>query len=217
MKYFTSTALLASTLALALTGLSAPAFGAQAASSPQLIYIPDNSSAVDHAAIIRSFEEQGFTVSTYAYAGEDRVTYARRIAHEVRDMMSRGHEPSSISVMGGGSGSDIVLLTSAITGNRHVNFVALGSCNRALKDSYSFRLSGNVLALREADDSASESCRPLFIGSPRLNGHRDLVLNTPYGKDLFAGAHNEWIAPAAQWMSDGKVDVGEVKVALLEH
>lgn len=199
--------LLAATLAVAC--------GAATAQEPagHLLYVPDTSTQVDHAAIIREFEGQRFNVATFAPVGEDRVTYARRIADHVRGLMQQGVAPEAISVLGGGSGSDVALLTSAIVGNRHVNYVVLGGCDPMLKDSHHFRLAGEVLALRDAAQGP-RSCRPLFTGSPRLQERRDVRLSTTHGSRLFDTARDEWTKPAVRWMNNGKVDVGEVNVAV---
>jgi len=180
-----------------------------------LLYLPQNSTDVDHLAIIQAFEKEGFVVSTYTYAGEDAYTYARRIANEIRTLTRQGVDPSDISVMGSGSGMTSTLLASAVTGNRHVSYVVLGGCDRALKNYNHIRLSGNVIALRDAGDSGSQSCRPLFTGSPRLSARKDLKLDTSYGAALFNTARAEWTGPASQWMRQGKVDIGEVNIAML--
>jgi len=215
-----------SSLAVAVTMLVALVSGAASAGMPEanasaddnhLIYLPSDAPGVDHAAIIRAFEERGFNVSTYAYAGEDRVTYAKRVAGEIRGLLRRGVDPGNISVVGAGSGSPIALLTSAALGNRHVNYVVLGQCDAQLKQQYTFHLAGNVLGVRDAEDRSSHSCRPMFERSPRLRERFDLVLKTGYGAALFDRPHEAWLQPMVDWTSGGQVDVGDIKVTQVDR
>ena len=63
---------------------------AAAAESPRLIYLPSSESGVDHGAIVRALGAQGFQVATVDSEGQDRLTYARRVAKEVRGLMAQG-------------------------------------------------------------------------------------------------------------------------------
>ncbi|MFC3552448.1 hypothetical protein ACFOLC_15700 [Lysobacter cavernae] len=182
------------------------------AGSPRLIYLPSTEAGVDHAAIVEAFGDQGFDVSTHAYAGEDRRTYARRIAAEIKALMAQGVPAEEINVVGAGTGSAIATLASAAVGNAHVNYVLLGQCDPLLKHQYRFRMSGRVLGVRDDADTASHSCRPLWNESPRVSERQDLVLNTSYGADLFDAPRNEWLQPLLEWSGGGQVDVGEIKV-----
>jgi hypothetical protein len=119
------------------------------AGSPHLIYLPSTEAGVDHAAIVQAFEDQGFEVSTFAYAGEKRLAYAHRIADEVRGLMAKGVAPEEINVVGAGTGSKVATLTSALVGNGHVNYALLGQCDPHMKANYNFRMSGRVLGIHE--------------------------------------------------------------------
>lgn len=206
--------LIAFALTAALFGASVAA-SAQGSNQPHLLYLPDNSSRVDHTAIIQAFESEGFIVDTYAYTNESRVDYAHNIADRIHGLIREGVDPAKISVMGAGWGSDVALLASAVTGNRQVNYVVLGSCNSELKDQPGMHLTGNVMALHDAG-TTSQSCRPLFTGSPRLSARRDIKLSSSFGGALFDTAHSEWTKPATEWMRQGKVNVGEINVAVGE-
>lgn len=182
-----------------------------------LIYLPSRSAGVDHAAIIQALGDMGFTVNTFAYFGETKSDYARRIAGEVRALLSQGVKPAAITVLGAGTGTPIAILTSAVTGNRHVNYVLLGECDSQLKVDYRFRMSGRVLGLRDAADSGSGSCRPLWSASPKVGERRDIVLNTGHGAALFDQPRPEWLQPVAEWAGGGTVDVGKIRVGAVER
>lgn len=192
---------------------AAPAVAADDADSPVLIYLPDNRAATEHTAIIQALGDAGFDVRTHAYAGEDAVTYARRIAREIRTLMATGTDPSRITVLGSGMGSTVAQLTSAAAGNRNVNYVLLGHCDPLLKDEVRFRMAGRILGLRDHADTDSDSCRPLWQDSPKVSARRDTVLHTGLGAALFARPHEMWMKPAVEWGMRGRVKVGEVQVS----
>lgn len=181
-----------------------------------LIYLPSRSPTVDQGAIIKSLGDVGFDVVTLAYAGEPRLDYARRVVGEVRALMAQGIAPAAITVLGAGSGSSIATLTSALTGNRHVNFVLLGQCDPLLKVDYRFRMSGRVLGLRDVADSGSQSCRPLWSSSPKVSERRDLVLDTGHGAALFDQPRPEWLQPLSEWSGGGRVDVGKMRIGYIK-
>ena len=182
-----------------------------------LIYLPSRSPGIDHAAIIQALGDLGFTVNTFAYFGETKSDYARRVAGEVRALISQGVRPAAITVLGAGTGTSIAVLTSAITGKRQVNYVLLGECDSQLKVDYRFRMSGRVLGLRDAADAGSGSCRPLWSGSPNVGERRDIVLNTGHGAALFDQPRPEWLQPVVEWAGGGTVDVGKIRVGAVER
>lgn len=206
-----------SALALACMALlsAAPAAAAAEADAPVLIYLPDNRDDTEHTAIIQAFGDAGFDVRTHAYAGEDAVNYARRIAAEVRGLVASGTDPSQITVLGSGMGSTVAQLASAAVGSRHVSYVLLGNCDRFLKDKVRFRMAGRVLGLRDAADMDSDSCRPLWQDAPKVSDRRDTVLHTGLGAALFAKPHDMWMQPAVEWSTRGRVKVGDVQVSQL--
>lgn len=196
-----------------LAAASTPAMAGDDAESPVLIYLPDNRADTEHMAIIQALGDAGFDVRTYAYAGEDAVTYARRIAGDVHTLMATGTDPSQITVLGSGMGSTVAQLTSAAVGSRQVNYVLLGQCDRFLKDKARFRMAGRILGLRDDADSDSDSCRPLWQDAPKVSARRDTVLHTGLGAALFAHPHDMWMKPAVEWGMRGRVKVGDVQVS----
>lgn len=217
MSRFNRRGVLASAVFVAMTVLAVPAASAgeasAAASDTQyLIYLPSRSPNVDHAANIRTFEEYGLSVLTFAYAGESDRDYARRIRGEVRSLIDRGAAPGAITVVGAGSASGVAALTSAMTGNRNVNYVLLGNCNARLADDSTFHMSGRVLGIRDSEDSASPSCRPLWRNAPKLRQKRDLVLRSGHGAAIFDAPRSEWTRPVADWTRGGNVDIGAIRI-----
>ena len=211
---------LAGALVVAMTvALPAAAQGPQEAVSDAqyLIYLPSQSPSVDQGAIIQSLDDIGFDVITLAYAGELKLDYARRVAGEVRTLLAQGVKPAAITVLGAGTGSPIAVLTLAVTGSRQVNYVLLGECDSLLKVDYRFSMSGRVLGLRDAADSGSGSCRPLWSGSPKVSERRDIVLNTGHGAALFDQPRAEWLQPVAEWAGGGTVDVGKIRIGAVER
>lgn len=213
MTSFKKHSKLCRSMAVALLTIAMPTLASESMEQGvrHLIYLPSNTDRVDHAAIIQGFIGQGFEVTTLPYAGEDSVNYARRVAGVVRTLMQQGVAAEYINVVGAGTGSPIALLTSAAVGNRNINYVVLGQCDPLLKQQHRFRLSGDVLGVRDVADSGSHSCRPFWQNSPKLRGHQDLALDTGHGAALFDQPRDAWMQPMLDWSTGGKVTVGELQ------
>ncbi len=192
-----------------LTTMLLGASSAVIAGTPHLIYLPSSEAGVDHDAIVKALGDEGFEVSTFAPAGEDRLAYAKRIEKEVRALIAKGVAPEEINVVGAGTGSAVATLTSARVANSHVNYVLLGQCDPILKSEYNFRMSGRVLGIHDDADSASLSCRSLWSESPKVSARQELVLNTGHGATLFHEPRTEWMQPLVDWSAGGRVDVGQ--------
>ncbi len=205
-------ALACATLVAAAPAAAGGGSGADA-NARHLIYLPSRAPAVDHAANVRAFEEQGFLVHMMGQGSESDTDYIFRVRDEVRGLIDRGVPPSAITVLGSGRGSPAAAMVSAATGHRQVNYVMLGRCELALTDDPNFRMSGRVLGLRDAEDRNSRSCRPLWRNSPRVTQRRDVVVHTGLGASLFNAPREAWLRPVAEWSSSGRVNLGEVKVA----
>lgn len=206
---------LAAASALVLAAAALPFAGAaeRADEARYLVYVPSRSAAVDDAANVRALEAHGFSVLAQPVASRDAVAEARAVRDAVRALLDRGVAPEAITVLGTGSGSQVAALASAVTGHRRVNYVLLGSCDERLADLPGFRMSGRVLGVRDAADSASLSCRRLWRDAPKVGRRLDLVLETGHGAVLFDVPREDWLRPVAEWSRGGRVDVGAVKVA----
>jgi hypothetical protein len=207
-------------ITLSFAAALATSTGMAAAQTPTaggqyLVYLPSTAADVDQASIVTAFNDSGYTVDTFPDVREDDLTYARRIAGEVRALIARGVHPEQISVVGAGSGSRIAALVSAVTGNRQVNYVLLGGCDLFLKQQYTFHMSGRVLGIRDVADPRSHSCRPLWQGSPKLGDRRDMALRTAYGATLFERPRAEWMQPLTRWTNKVSVEIGELHVGSL--
>lgn len=178
-----------------------------------LVYVPSRAIGVDHDANIRAFEDNGFSVHTMAPAGESDYHYVMRVRDEIRSLIARGVAPEAITVVGAGIGSPLTALVSSATGNRNVNYVLLGGCDARLARAPRFHLSGRVLGLRDADDSASPSCRPLWRNAPKLTRQHDMVLSTGKGAALFDAPDAAWVQQVVHWGSSGQVGLGTMKMA----
>lgn len=216
---FNRRSLLALVVAAAMAAAATPAAlaaAAQGGDGPRyLVYVPSRSAAVDHAANVRAFEDNGFTVVTLAYAGEDALGYARRVRDEVHGLITTGVAPDAITVVGAGTGSPVAALVSATSADRRIRYALLGNCDERLADAPGFHMSGRVLGIRDAGDRASQSCRRLWQDSPKLVERRDVVLHTGHGATLFDAPRAQWIVPLAEWSRGGHVAVGEMKVAAM--
>jgi hypothetical protein len=185
------------------------ASAAAPAESPRLIYLPSSESGVDHGAIVQALGAQGFQVVSVDSEGQDRLTYAKRVAKEIRGLLAQGVPAAEINVVGVGTGSAVATLVSARVGDPDVNYVLLGRCDPILKSEYRFRMSGRVLGVQDDADTASHSCRTLWTESPRVSDRQEVVLHSGYGATLFHAPREQWMAPLVQWSGGGRVTVGE--------
>lgn len=185
------------------------ASAAAPAESPRLIYLPSSEPGVDHGAIVQALGAQGFQVVSVDSEGQDRLTYAKRVARDVRGLLAQGVPAAQINVVGAGTGSAVATLVSARVGDPDVNYVLLGRCDPILKSEYRFRMSGRVLGIQDDADTASHSCRSLWSESPKVSDRQELVLHSGYGATLFHAPREQWMAPLVQWSDGGRVTVGE--------
>lgn len=202
-------------LLLACAAFAAPAVAGERgeAGTRHLLYLPAHSPTLDLAANVRALDARGFDVRVLSQADESDNEYLLRVRDEVRGMIARGVPASAITVLGSGRGAEATAWVSAITGNRKVGYVMLGRCDPALMEAPGVHMSGRVLGVRDADDRASGSCRPLWRGAPKVGQRRDLVLRTGLGAALFDAPHAAWVDPVVAWSDGGRVDLGEVRVA----
>jgi len=196
---------LVAALAMSAAGV---ATASDEANARHLIYIP--SATADATAVTDAFMGQGFTVHALSLEHGGHAAQARTVARQVRALIADGVAAEDISVVGVG---DFTALVSAATGSSQVNYVLLGGCDADLKSQYRFRMSGNVLGIRDSADSASHSCRPLWQSSPRVHERRDQVVDTGLGAALFDKPQAAWMDPSLNWASRGTVKIGEMKVS----
>jgi hypothetical protein len=192
-----------------LASVLVAASAAASAESPRLIYLPSSESGVDHGAIVQALGAQGFQVVSVDSEGQDRLTYAKRVAKEIRGLLAQGVPATDINVVGAGTGSAVATLVSARVGDPDVNYVLLGRCDPILKSEYRFRMSGRVLGIQDDADTASHSCRALWSESPKVSDRQELVLHSSHGAALFHSPREQWMAPLVQWSGGGRVTVGE--------
>jgi hypothetical protein len=178
------------------------------------IYLPAERAQADTAAIERALADDGLNVVTLARDGDTKSNYARRVAAKVRALGEQGVAPEDISVIGAGIGSETAILASSLVGQSGVSYVLLGHCDWHLKDAYQFRMSGRVLGIHDASDTASHSCRPLWNNAPRVSAQREVVVNTGLGAALFDTPRDEWMRPAVAWATRESVDVGAIHVSM---
>lgn len=212
---FLRRSLLASASVLALVAVALPFAhaGERAGDARYLVYVPSRSASVDNAANVRALEGEGFAVVPQPAGSRDAGADARVVRDAVRALLDGGVAPEAITVLGTGSGSRVAALASAATGHRRVNYVLLGNCDERLADNPGFHMSGHVLGIRDAADSASLSCRRLWRNAPKAGKRLDLVLETGRGAALFDAPSEHWLRPVVAWSRDGRVDVGALKVA----
>jgi hypothetical protein len=154
-------------------------------------------------AMLDAFARAGLTVVSEARAKDtEPLSYAERIAGEVRRLLAAGVPPGRITVAGASKGALIAMLVStalAKEGEEGVGFVLVGNCNDWVREHHRVDLHGEVLSIYEASDDIGQSCAPLFAGSPRLGRHAEVRLETGLGHGYLYRPLPQWLRPALAW------------------
>jgi hypothetical protein len=156
----------------------------------------------DYPGILAAFRERGFTVISEARPkGTNAVAYAGTLAGEVQALLTRGVDPSRITVVGASKGAVIAALASARLGNPRLRYVLLANCNPWLIRTYDPRLTGEVLSIYEASDDIGKSCDEVVRRSPGIARYHEVRLETGLGHGMVYRPLAEWVVPAAEWAS----------------
>lgn len=167
--------------------------------------VSDQYGEFKYADILNRFARDGFTVvSEVRPKDASSGLYARRTAAQVRALLDAGVAPSSITVVGASKGAYIAALVSHEVATPGVGYVILAMCARETVDymlSQGTRLHGDVLALRDAEDTPdlAGSCEPLFDMSADIGATREIVVNVGTGHGILFQPIDEWVMPVIDW------------------
>ena len=154
----------------------------------------------DYPGIIDAFRQRGFTVMSEVRPKDtDPGAYADKVIGEVRGLLTRGIDPSRITIVGASKGAVITALISTRLRNPRIRYVMLAGCNAGLIRTHDPRLTGEVLSIFEQSDDIGGTCRPLAKRSPALRRFREVRLTTGLGHGMVYRPLDVWVRPAAAW------------------
>ena len=163
------------------------------------------SGACDYHGIIKSFQDNGFTViseiRTFHVSPGD---YAKKVAKQVRTLLKAGVPPEHITVSGHSKGGYITLHVSTILQNDKINFVVMAGCGIAPLGKVPQSLEGCFLSIYDLSDKVAGSCQSDFAKTSRKVKTKEIVLNTGKGHKLFFQPNKIWLQPIVEWIGLSK-------------
>jgi hypothetical protein len=152
----------------------------------------------EYRAILEALAGGGSTViSELRPAGTAVAGYARKLAKQIRALLTAGVPATSITVIGASKGGAIALRISQTLPSAGIGYVLLGSCNDGAPAS---KLHGDVLSIYEHSDPIGRSCQSAFAKSPELGKHRELEINTGLRHGFLYRPIAAWLDPALRWI-----------------
>lgn len=155
----------------------------------------------DYPAILQALTARGdVVISAQRKAATDVNEYAGFVVAQVERLIHAGVPAQQIVVIGFSKGGAIALHVSSFLRRPQVRFALLAAC-WPRPDEPQLRLTGQVLAIREASDTlAGESCRPLAEHDERPQSFEELQIATGYSHGAFYQPRKEWVEPLLDWI-----------------
>jgi pimeloyl-ACP methyl ester carboxylesterase len=163
----------------------------------------------EYQAIVRTLAERGLVVISEARKGEtDTVTYAGKVAAQLRRLLDAGVPPSKITVIGHSKGGSMALIAATELQEERVNFVIMAGCGKRgsgfgrsferFLEERAARLRGRFLSIYDASDRLAGSCGGAFERAAVAES-REVVLQTGRGHGLFWSPRSVWVDEVVKW------------------
>jgi hypothetical protein len=155
----------------------------------------------DYPAIVRALGARGAVViSAQRKQNTDVNEYAGFVVAQIERLIHAGVPAKQVVVVGFSKGGAIAVHVSSFLRRPDVRYALLAAC-WPRPDEPQLRLTGRVLAIREASDTlAGESCRPLAEQAERPQAFEELQIATGYSHGAFYLPRREWLDPLLDWV-----------------
>ncbi len=156
----------------------------------------------EYHKIISEFEKNGLTVISEKRNGNVNAReYAQGVVKQIDSLVSRGHKPNKITVVGTSKGGYIAQYVSTFANNPNLNFVFIGSYrNIDLQNIPEINYCGNILNIFEKSDPYGVSALQRKENSTcKLENFKEIELNTGMKHGFLFKPLKEWIAPTVKW------------------
>lgn len=151
----------------------------------------------EYEAILLALKERGYTViAEQRKANTDVDTYAIDLATQINRLLSQAVPADRITVIGFSKGGRIAQAVSAKL-ESSIRYVLLASCP---KSGQGPQLHGKVLSIREKSDPLVGSCNALFVGSPDIDEHKEVLIEIGGGHGAFYEPDKAWLRPLGEWI-----------------
>jgi acetyl esterase/lipase len=152
----------------------------------------------EYDATLQALAARGFTVISEVRTADPGLSYASRVASQVRALLRAGVPVSRVTVLGASKGGHLALAASAQLGEDDLNLLILAGCGPD-SEALGPRLRGHVLSVYDEADRFHPSCRETFARAPHLRAKKEVVLKLGLDHGLLYTPRKEWLDLASDW------------------
>ncbi|MBQ4828533.1 alpha/beta hydrolase [Alteromonas sp. MMG017] len=152
-------------------------------------------------SIQKALNDASYTlIAHHRPKGVSPIDYAKRLAGEVKQLITFGVPPENITLTGFSRGGAITILAVNELKNAKVNVVILAGCAGLINRKRDIQLYGRVLSIYETSDDVG-SCNLLEARSPMLKEFKEIAISTGKEHGAFYRPIDEWLVPLKQWIN----------------
>jgi hypothetical protein len=159
----------------------------------------------EYEAILQKLSEFDFVViSEQRPRNANVMDSARKVAEQIKALLSSGVHAGNITVVGASKGAGIAIYVSHLLESEETNFVIMGICHPDIVAELTrdqIFLYGNVLSIYDSIDEYAGSCQDLFSYShgKGIARYDEVVLDIGTGHGILYEPLDDWILPAVKW------------------
>jgi dienelactone hydrolase len=161
----------------------------------------------EYQDIVKAFQGRGFTVISEVRSSDTKPNeYGRKVAGQVKALITKGVPPQNITVVGFSKGGLITLVSAAAGDDPKVNYAVLAGCFQKGKEFYNAfannvapKMKGRMLSLYDASDPDFGTCTDLFAAAGDKVAGKEIRFETGQGHGLFKKPVDQWVRPLADW------------------
>jgi predicted esterase len=150
----------------------------------------------EYDAILKALAGKGLVVISELRGPDTGPAYAKKVAAQVRKLVTAGVPAGHITVAGFSKGGFLTRATALELADPGVNFVIMAGCGRDPDEAAAARLKGRILSLYDESDEMAGSCQRLFAPGMQT---REVKLTTGLRHGLFFRPRADWIDLLADW------------------
>lgn len=156
----------------------------------------------DFPSIQKALDDDSYTlIAHHRPKGVSPIDYAKRLAGEVKQLITLGVPPENITLTGFSRGGAITILAANELKNAKINVVILAGCAGLINRKRDIQLYGRVLSIYETSDDVG-SCNLLEARSPMLREFKEIAISTGKEHGAFYRPIDEWLVPLKRWIND---------------
>ncbi len=155
----------------------------------------------EYELILETLSKNGFTVISEVRAkGTEIISYAERVAKQIKTLINKGVPPGHISLIGASKGGAIGAYVSKLLNEKQIHYVILAGLFKKYLVDDELHLTGNVLSIHDRADKLEITPDLYFSRSNRIGRHEALVVEKGIGHGLVYKPYKEWLHPAIEWI-----------------